>query len=188
MSKVTFEVNGLRELEKMMLKTLPANVSRNVTLAAMRESARPMEDGAKSQAMKSKRSGSIVDSIGIKTVSKGRTLSGGSMRGTSLATNPYASITVSPLSKPSSLKIYDDYYRRNKSRGYTEVNNHNRIRHAHLVEFGFKHKSGKHVPARPFLRTAFDDHVQDFLRFFRGTLKRKVLAGIRRERAKAILK
>ncbi len=26
----------------------------------------------------------------------------------------------------------------------------------HLVELGFRHRSGKHVPARPFLRPAYD--------------------------------
>ena len=33
----------------------------------------------------------------------------------------------------------------------------------HLIELGFKHRSGKHVPARPFLRPAYDEFTPKML-------------------------
>lgn len=33
----------------------------------------------------------------------------------------------------------------------------------HLIELGFKHRSGKHVPARPFMRPAYDTFAPEML-------------------------
>ncbi len=33
----------------------------------------------------------------------------------------------------------------------------------HLIELGFKHRSGKHVPARPFMRPAYDTFTPEML-------------------------
>lgn len=33
----------------------------------------------------------------------------------------------------------------------------------HLIELGFKHKSGKHVAARPFMRPAYDEFTPQML-------------------------
>lgn len=33
----------------------------------------------------------------------------------------------------------------------------------HLVELGFKHRSGKHVPARPFLRPAMEEFTPEMI-------------------------
>ena len=42
----------------------------------------------------------------------------------------------------------------------------------HLVELGFRHRSGKHVPARPFLRPAYDmftpEMLEDMKRIING--------------------
>lgn len=34
----------------------------------------------------------------------------------------------------------------------------------HLIELGFKHRSGKHVPARPFLRPAMEEFTPEMLK------------------------
>lgn len=33
----------------------------------------------------------------------------------------------------------------------------------HLIELGFKHRSGKHVPARPFLRPAMEEFTPEMI-------------------------
>lgn len=48
-------------------------------------------------------------------------------------------------------------YTSNKSKG-TGVN------YGHLVELGHKTKSGKQVPAKPYLRPAADDNKEEFIR------------------------
>lgn len=42
----------------------------------------------------------------------------------------------------------------------------------HFVELGYKHKSGKHVPARPFLRPAYDNFTPEMLEQIR-----KIMSG-----------
>lgn len=42
----------------------------------------------------------------------------------------------------------------------------------HLIELGFKHRSGKHVAARPFLRPAYDEFTPKMLEDIR-----KMIAG-----------
>ena len=41
----------------------------------------------------------------------------------------------------------------------------------HLVELGFKHRSGKHVPARPFLRPAYDNFTPKMLEEIKNIIK-----------------
>ena len=41
----------------------------------------------------------------------------------------------------------------------------------HLVELGFKHTSGKHVPARPFLRPAYDTFTPKMLEEIKNIIK-----------------
>lgn len=41
----------------------------------------------------------------------------------------------------------------------------------HLVELGFRHRSGKHVAARPFLRPAYDSFAPEMLEHIRRIIK-----------------
>lgn len=42
----------------------------------------------------------------------------------------------------------------------------------HLIELGFKHRSGKHVAARPFLRPAYDEFTPKMLEDIRKMIAR----------------
>lgn len=41
----------------------------------------------------------------------------------------------------------------------------------HLIELGFKHRSGKHVPARPFMRPAYDTFTPEMLEDIKRIIK-----------------
>lgn len=155
------ELIGLKDLEKLMLETLPAETSRKVTLQAMRDAAKPMVEGAKAKAKRGQ-SDALSESIGTKTLTARAALNS--------KYPPFASLSLGPRSGVMTAwaKYLAHYGRGIKAK---EIG---RIRHGHLVEFGFRHKSGKHVPPRPFLRPAFDIHSADFLRYFKGHLKRRI--------------
>lgn len=164
-----FKVEGLREVEKFLKEELGAVAARKVTLQALKQSSEGIIDSAKTNARRG-RSDALSTSIGIKNVTPGRQLTSGG--------DTYASIVGGPMSgNKSAWAKYLAYYRRDvrltDSKGNPNTQYIGRIRHGHLVEFGFRHRSGKHVPARPFLRPAFDTHEADVRRFFAATLRRK---------------
>ena len=41
----------------------------------------------------------------------------------------------------------------------------------HLIELGFKHRSGKHVAARPFMRPAYDTFTPEMLEDIKSIIK-----------------
>lgn len=41
----------------------------------------------------------------------------------------------------------------------------------HLIELGFKHRGGKHVPARPFMRPAYETFTPKMLEDIRSIIK-----------------
>lgn len=41
----------------------------------------------------------------------------------------------------------------------------------HLIELGFKHRSGRHVPARPFMRPAYDTFTPEMLEDIKSIIK-----------------
>jgi HK97 gp10 family phage protein len=55
--------------------------------------------------------------------------------------------------------------------------------YAHLVEKGFMHISGRHVPARPFMRPALETSVQEIIQIVSTELK----ASLTKFQAKALL-
>ncbi len=77
-----------------------------------------------------------------------------------------------------------DYIKKNTPKGYSEhhladsfiktevgedlkkviyISSKTKGRLVHLIELGFKHKSGRHIAARPFLRPAYDTFTPDML-------------------------
>lgn len=167
--ETTMNIYGLKELEKLMAKELPAAMSRQAVLGAMRASAKPMEKAAKAMVPNKggKASGALADSIGLKTVPVSKS-------------KYFAVMTLSPLSGDlAAWTKWMQHYGRtlnviNPRTGKADANAVGRIRHGHLVEFGFRHPSGKHVPARPFMRNAFDMTVDKYGDQFYQRLKTRI--------------
>lgn len=168
------EVYGLKELEKIMTETLPNKVNRRVLLSAIRISAQPMKQTAKNIVVK--RSGALAESIGLKTISN---------RG---GNKYFASVALAPMSgNLAAWAKYKTYYSGKHPGGDIlsgKISARSariaRIRHGHLVEFGFRHRSGKQIPARPFLRPAFDIEANGFVRIFRDNLAKRILAAAKK--------
>ena len=171
------EVLGLRELEKFLKEELPDAIQRrNVTISALKDSAESMLQGAKVNAdtvPMQPHSGGLSESIGIKAQTRGKTLG--------QAGDTYAAIFIAPMGKASAYNTYVQYWNRGTASDWL---GDRRLRHGHLVEFGFRHKSGKQVPARPWLRPAFDTYSSDFLRGFKYILKDKVRRAARKNKRK----
>lgn len=51
------------------------------------------------------------------------------------------------------------------------ISSKTKSRLVHLVELGFKHRSGKHVPAQPFLRPALDKFTPEMLEDIRKIIQ-----------------
>lgn len=158
------DVFGLREVEQLMLKELPAAVARRVTLNAIRSSAKPMKEAAQVKVVK--KSHALMQSINTKTTPQ-------------RMSKTFASMTLSPISgNAAAWARYMVYYRRP-----VDIDKVGRIRHGHLVEFGFRHVSGKFVKARPFLRPAFDQEYQTFVSIFKKRLRTRVINAVKKQRA-----
>lgn len=186
-------IEGAKALEDWMLRELPVRLARKATLSGMRASAKPMVALAKMQAPK--RSGALAQAIGIKTVPArgGQTVSqltkhvGGSDK-------TFAAIEIGALSGSSGAALhawarYRAFYHGSISirrGGKTVTKMIGRIRHSHLMEFGFKHKrSGRRIAPRKFLSPAFDGAYPTYARGFVRETRKKVEASIRRHNAKS---
>ena len=166
------KVYGLKELEKIMVEDLPNTVARRTLLSAIRVSAKPMQAAAKAKVPKGG-SGALAESIGLKTIRN---------RGYN---KEFASMALSPMrGNMQAWAMYKDFYgggglgstAAKVQSGSIDAKTAKEagIRHGHLVEFGFRHTSGKQVPARPFLRPAFDQESGGFVNSFRGHLAVRV--------------
>ena len=174
------KVHGLRELEKIMVEDLPNTVARRVLLSTLRVSAKPMKEAAKNKVVK--QSGALAKSIGIKTIRN---------RGFN---KEFASVALAPMSgNLGAWAMYKDYYGGGAGSTASKIQSgairsgdakKGRIRHGHLVEFGFKHTSGKQVAARPFLRPAFDQEAGGFVNSFRAHLALHVKNAVKKIKAK----
>lgn len=163
---------GVKELEKILTKDLPNQTARRVLLSSIRQSAKPMQAAAKQKVVK--KSHALYESIGMKTIrNRGRN-------------KEFASVALGPMSgNMQAWAMYMNYYKGDRSDDWagrqiqsgaisSKRARKGRIRHGHLVEFGFTHTSGKRVPARPFLRPAFDQEANGFVRSFKDILKVKI--------------
>jgi len=187
----TFKIVGARELERWMLKELPAKLARTSTLAGMRKAAKPMVELAKIKVPF--RSGALWQAIGIKTVPSRAGVTASQLKGK----NTFAAIEIGPLSGTDGVALsawarYRAYYKRGgisiTRGGKVATSMLGRIRHGHLVEFGFKHKSGKQIPAQPFLAPAFNGGFPIYRRRLIADIRKKVEASINRHNSKSRLK
>lgn len=164
------QIFGVKELEHFLVKELPATVSRRVTLNAMRAAAQPMKAAVKAHSLKSKRSGALWQSINLKTVPARLSARKGS----------YASMTLSPMSNLSAWARYMSYYKKTAK----SLDSIGRIRHGHLVEFGFRHwKTGQMIPAQPFMRPALDQTASGYIQDFKQRLATRVKNAVKKHRS-----
>ena len=71
-----------------------------------------------------------------------------------------------PKSESGSKRLSDSFVKTEVGSGHDKViyiSSQTKGRLVHLVELGFKHRSGKHVAARPFLRPAYDKFTPQML-------------------------
>lgn len=165
MASVIGSVRGLREVEQKLLHDLPIATSRKVVIEALKKGAGPMVESARMHARKTKQSGALAHSIGIKVTPK-------------RISRKFAHITISPMRQ--SARAYKAWvmWRLYHHPGKKAVVNYKEfgsqpgdIRHGHLVERGFIHpKSGKHTKATPFMRPAMDTQALNFERTFRNDI------------------
>lgn len=68
----------------------------------------------------------------------------------------------------------DEFIKVDKGSGYTKtivIYAKEKGRLIHLIEFGFQHRNGKYVAARPFMRPAFDTFTPKMLDDIRGIIR-----------------
>ena len=173
--EVDFKVTGLKELEDLMIRELPIKVARKSMLQGMRLSFGPMIEAARDKVVK--KSHALALSIGMKTVP--------------MRKSNFAAMVGGPMSgKPLAAAAYTRYYRKGEfGFGKEPID---RIRHGHLVEFGFKHKGGRnkkgkvtHVPAQPFMLPAFDQEYLGYVATFNKNVEDKVRAAIKKHNARS---
>ena len=191
MAKVsTFKIEGARELERLLLESLPAKLVRTTMLAGMRKSAKPMVGIAKAKV--AFRSGALQQSIGIKSVRARGGVTQSQLKGEST----FAAIEIGPLSGSSGAALHAwARYKAHYGQGVSILKGKKlstgqlgRIRHGHLIEFGFTHRSGKKVPARPFLAPAFNGGFPLYRRSLIADTRKKILDTINRHNARSRLK
>lgn len=183
-------MKGGKELEQLMLKQLPATVARRALLSGMRVSAKPMVAYAKS--IVAYRSHALQLSIGMRTLRASETKKRltDPVHAVGLK-NSAAAIQLGPMSgtgKDALLAwaVYKSHY--GTSVSLKRGSPIGRIRHGHLVEFGFKHTSGKQIPGRPFMEPAANAMAPTFISSFVGETRKKVLAAIRKHNARSTVK
>ena len=62
------------------------------------------------------------------------------------------------------------------------------MRHSHLVEFGFKHWRAGKIPPNPYLRPAFDEEYQGYINTYKGILRKKIDAAVKKHNGRSGLK
>ena len=127
-SIVGLDLRGEKEMIKA-LKMLPGSINRRVIAKATRRAMKPVIKAARANLNKSKRTGQLRKSIGARTVK----IEDG--------------IVWTGVGVRKGFDIQTE-----------EFGNINPRLYAHLVEKGFQHRNGTTVPARPFLRPAWDNN------------------------------
>lgn len=161
------DIKGLEEVLKTLEKSFPQDQKKQAQIvgAAIASSARktilPL---AKSLAKRPGSSGALSESLNIRST-PARELR---------AKRRAAGRRITPVRyDPKAISKYIAHYYTN--RGKTPpLGGIDGIRHGHLVEFGFTHKSGKRVDARPFLWNSARAKTPEYRNLFAGELKRVI--------------
>ena len=83
-------------------------------------------------------------------------------------------ISNCPRSDSGSVHLADTFIKTEVGNGLNKViyiSSKSKGRLVHLVELGFKHRSGKHVAARPFLRPAYDTFTPEMLEEIKNIIR-----------------
>jgi len=140
---------------------------RGILNSSMRSAASEMLADAKQRAITGDASGSLSESIGIRSKSK-----------KSLAMSmAVAGVEITPVRyNPKAIALYLRFYYAGKTAPRFGIDG---IRHGHLVEFGSKNNA-----ARPFLWPAAQSNQQAYERKFAADLTKKTEAAVKRAAAK----
>lgn len=79
-----------------------------------------------------------------------------------------------PRSNHGSVHLADSFIKESYGEGANRIiviYSKTKGRLVHLIEFGFKHRSGAFVSARPFLRPAYETYAPKMLEEIRGIIK-----------------
>lgn len=82
--------------------------------------------------------------------------------------------TNCPKSNSGSNHLADTFVKTEVGSGLTKIiyiSSQKKGRLVHLIELGFKHRGGKHVPARPFMRPAYDTFTPEMLEDIKSIIK-----------------
>lgn len=186
--EVNLKMFGARELEELMVKSLPAMVARRTLLAGMRKAAEPTLNYAKAKVPSPSNkgsSGALRQSLGMITVGQNKSEN-------QFGSKPVAHIRMGPLSgagarSMSAYAMYVSHYRGGKI-SLKKGAPIGQIRHGHLVEWGFKMRDGRQYPARPFMGPAAQIGIPIFVSTLVRQTKKKVEAAIKRHNAKSPVK
>ena len=163
-------------------------MARRVLLAALHKAAEPVIARGKitGKGIRGGRSGALRLSLGTMTSRLGAP--------THPQLNPRtaAAIAGGPLSggrKQALLawSLYRAYYKK-RVISLKKGSPIGRIRHGHLVEFGFTHRSGKQVPGTHFLEKAVPAMARTSVRRFKKVLSERTIRAIKRHNRRSPVK
>ena len=189
MAEFNIEVKGLKELEDLLARELPAAMARRVLLRSLHVSAKPVIALTKvtGKGAKGGRSGALRLAMGTITTRFGKTTPH-----PQLNQDVTAAIAGGPLSGQGNIPLlawlrYRQYYRKGKIavKRYAPIG---QIRHGHFVEFGFTHKSGTTVPGTHFLENAVFTMAPTSARIFRRELEKSAIRAIKRHNRRSPVK
>jgi len=170
--KLEAHVEGLADLEKLMTRSLPVTARRRVVQSAMVKAVKPVRDSIRAKYNALGGSGALARSVAAWRVRK-------ALRG---KPDTFASIEVGP--KRSNKRALAQYF---NSRGITPTPARliNGIRHGHLVEFGFTHRSGKSVAGKHILQSTAEAQFSNITTRFRHFWKLEIDKAVRKHRSGA---
>lgn len=185
--EVQFKVKGLRELEELMVKSLPATVGRRVLLTSLRKSGDPAVALAQATAIGQsgiRKSGALAASIGMISTRLARS---GATHAAAIAIGPISGQAAKPL---LAYAMYRSYWKRGKNISSLKRGSPvGSIRHGHFIEFGFNHvRSGKKIPGTHFLENAAAATGATSTIRFRTDLEKRLKATIAKHNAKTSAK
>ena len=173
---IDVKIRGLKSVLKAMDAAFPKNPKQKQRLlaATMKTAAKPtILAHAKRLAIRGDTSGALSESLGLRSQSRAKIRTRRITAGAEI---------VPVRDNVRAMALYVAHYY--TSRGKIAPANIaiSGIRHGHLVEFGFKHISGRAVAARPFLAPAGRSGFSSYKRRFAKDLRKKTEAAVRRAR------
>lgn len=168
----TVELRGLEDALRALQAAFPNDTKQQQRMVhgAMGGSARKsLLPIAKNLAKRGDSSGSLSEALGVRTqpARKRRGKAGG--------------MEIVPVRhNKKAMALYVQHYYTQRGKAVPAGIFASGIRHGHLVEFGFTHRSGAHIPAYPYLWPAARSGSQEYRNLFAGELKKRIESAVRR--------